>query len=701
MLAKFGITASIHVYPSAYRDDETGDLVECKDSYNVDVNTRDGWKKFMDEIHVPGKPPVKIPDTRTNNNRDTIPIDVQDLIYDLSSSIRWKKYGSLLSAGLRRTLKYPLTFPKARRYLEHFESHCSDHPRIQKFQDLVDGDLVWDEVQSVENLDRQPCWDIEVESSHNYVLNGLLSHNSTSLAAQGVITCNCIPWFTTFYVMPLFEMTRRFSSNYVRPFIDNSPVRSLFQGTDTTNSVLQKSFKNNSQMQFSFAYLDADRTRGVSADAISLDEIQDLCYDFIPIIRETMSGSDWGGIERYAGTPKTLDNTIEGLWTDSSQAEWIIKCYACGHWNTPCLTHDLDAMIGPYDPKISEDRPGTICAKCRRPINARNGRWVHAYPDKRWQFAGYHVPQIILPMHYADPEKWSALLSKKEGKGNTPINVFYNEVCGESYDSGSKIITVTDLKAAADLPWERDPNDAAQHLDEYIYRVLAVDWGGGGEEEMSFTSMAVMGILPSGEIHNLYGYRSLTPHDHEYEAQLCLGAVTKFRCHFLAHDYTGAGSLRETFITQAGFPLRNIVPIVYTRAAAGGILNYKPATQIHPRDHYQMDKSRSLLLTCNQIRRRRLRFFKYDYVDSEDPGLLHDFLALVEEKTDSRLGKDIYTITRDPNRKDDYAQAVNMGAIALYHATGKWPDISATARLKLDKSTLDAIHPAEVNQWEY
>ena len=149
---------------------------------------------------------------------------------------------------------------------------------------------------------------------------------STSLASQGVLFSNCIPYFSTLYVTPLFEMIRRFSSNYVRPFIETSPVMKLFSGTTTINSVLQRSFKNRSQMLFSFAFMDAERTRGISADKNVIDEVQDMDISFLPVIHETISASrDWGLIQ-YAGTPKTLDNTNETLWQDSSMAEWMVKC---------------------------------------------------------------------------------------------------------------------------------------------------------------------------------------------------------------------------------------------------------------------------------------------------------------------------------------------------------------------------------------
>ena len=148
-------------------------------------------------------------------------------------------------------------------------------------------------------------------------------------------------------------------------------------------------------MLFSFAYLDAERTRGISADKNVIDEVQDMDITFLPIIHETLSASrDWGIIQ-YAGTPKTLDNTIERLWVDSSMAEWVIKCphAGCGHWNIPSLEFDLIKMIGPVREDISDTCPGVVCAMCQKPINPRppaqggTGRWIHRYAEKRWTFA--------------------------------------------------------------------------------------------------------------------------------------------------------------------------------------------------------------------------------------------------------------------------------------------------------------------------
>lgn len=507
---------------------------------------------------------------------------------------------------------------------------------------------------------------------------------STSLASHGVMLSNCVPFFRTLYVTPLYEQIRRFSNNYVRPFIDRSPIKPLWSGTTTENSVLQRSFKNLSVMLFSFALLDADRVRGISADKVAIDEVQDMDPDHIPIIREVMSHSDFG-LFQFTGTPKSLDNPLEALWRRSSQAEWFIPCFSCGEWNIPSMEFHVDAMIGPYHDDISEACPGTVCHKCRKPIFPRHGHWVHRYPQRRWKMAGYHVPQIIMPLHYGRPDKWAELRAKREGWGNTTIATFYNEVLGESVDAGQKLISETELRDAAVLPWRNNPDrpdpEVMRRLPGYQMRVLAVDWGGGGEDGVSFTTIALLGFNAAGQIHILWGKRLVASQEHLREAREVMHWLRTFRCHLVAHDYTGAGVVRETVMVQAGFDLERVMAIQYVRAASSNLMRYVPATPLHNRSHYRLDKTRSLLYTFQAIKLKLLQSFQYDYINDDNPGLLSDFLALVEEKTESRLAGDIYTITRNPMLTDDFAQAVNIGCAAIWHANNAWPNYAEAASI--------------------
>ena len=524
---------------------------------------------------------------------------------------------------------------------------------------------------------------------------------STSLAAHGVVFANSVPFCKTLYVTPRFEQVRRFSNNYVRPFIDQSPIKSQWSDSTTENSVLQRSFKNNAMMLFSFALLDADRVRGVSADRVCIDECQDMDPDHVPIIQETMSYSRTA-TTYFTGTPKTTDNLIFGLYKRSSQAEWFIPCSSCKHWNIPALEHDLDAMIGEYNIHISEKQPGTVCAKCRAPINPRFGRWVHRYPERRWQFAGYHVPQIILPMHFAEPEKWSTLLLKREGYGNMTQSQFYNEVMGESADAGQKLISETELKNACLLEWEnkKEPDPKClKNLENYKNRMLAIDWGGGGEAGISFTVLTVLGFRLDGTVDVLWAKRLLIGGDHLAEAAECMRVSKTFNCDFISHDYTGAGTVRETVMVQAGFNLDRVMAVRLVRSAAQDLLVYKPPTEINHRAHYSLDKTRSLLYTCQAIKLKQIRFFQYDWSSQDMPGVISDFLALVENKADSRTGSDIYTITRNTLLTDDFAQAVNIGCAALWHINDAWPNFAEVAGVARKLVTQVAAENARIEDW--
>jgi hypothetical protein len=209
--------------------------------------------------------------------------------------------------------------------------------------------------------------------------------------------------------------------------------------------------------------------------------------------------------------------------------------------------------------------------------------------------------------------------------------------------------------------------------------VLAIDWGGGGEEGISFTVIVLLGFLPDGTIDVLWGKRILLGAAHLAEAAECMKWAKEFNIDYVAHDYTGAGTVRETVMVQAGFNLDNVMAVRLVRAASQDIMVFKPSTPINHRQHYSLDKTRSLLYTCQAIKLKQVKFFRYDWASQENPGLIADFLALVENKAESRLGGDIYTITRNTLLSDDFAQAVNLGCSAIWHINDAWPNFAEIA----------------------
>jgi len=535
----------------------------------------------------------------------------------------------------------------------------------------------------------EPIYKLD-QPKRSYYKTGRQVAKTTNMAAHSILQVGTQPHFSLLFVAPRYEQVRRISANYVRPFIEQSVISRLLQNKSVENSVLQKTFLNNSRMYFSFAFLDADRIRGLSVDGINYDEVQDIDSDFIPIIREVITASRQFGMEKFFGTPKTLDNTLQGLWEDSSQAEWVIKC-GCGLDNIPSADHHLLKMIGP---------DGPICAKCGKMLNPRIGRWIHAIPENMATDAGYHIPQIILPLHYENPkkpghlpdyatEKWLDLLKKQNRYDQTK---FMNEVLGESCDIGVKLVTLTDIRNVSVLN-KNEWRNALDQLNKYSHRVLAVDWSGGGEDGLSTTTYCVVGRnVHTGKTECIYTKRLHATGHHE-EAKILLDVFKAFRCFIFAHDFGGAGSVRETLMIQAGMPVDRIVPFVYVRASVKKMVEFrKPPDGSGGRGYYSLDKARSLVLQATAVKAQQVLLPEYE--SSKD--ITQDLLALMEDRHDSPGGSDIFLVRRNPKLIDDFAHALNFGCVALWHAFNCYPDLSKAMAIKLTPEQANFAEPPNV-----
>jgi len=493
---------------------------------------------------------------------------------------------------------------------------------------------------------------------------------TTSMVVQHILQATSIPYFNILCVSPRELQAAKVSTLFLKTILEESPIGKLFPSIrDQTKHF---TFTNNSNIILSHAYLEADRVRTITADKLHIDEIQDMNPRHLPTIENVLAASTWN-LTFYTGTPKTENNLLHYLWLNSSQAEWCTRCEACNRWNIPAVEFDLLKMLGPWTEDISLTRPATICAHCQRPLDQRKGQWVHRKPERRWTNAGYHIPQPILALHYADPVKWSILLSKQEGQGYTSVEDFYMEVLGEAAGMADNLVSLSDLQKVAELGDRTDEENVQKILETYPYvrKAFGIDWGGGGKEG-NFTTIALCCLLPDGVIHVPWGISLRTPHHHEKEAREILGFANKFRPDFIAHDYSGAGSLRETILVASKYPRERIMPMRYVGSNEGVACRYVPPSNYHPRACYHIDPSRCLLLTCGAIKFRKIRFFNDDFKGSENPGLLRQFMSLIDEA--ARQGAvERYRVVCAPGQRDEFAQAVMLGCVGLWYHSQRWP----------------------------
>lgn len=325
---------------------------------------------------------------------------------------------------------------------------------------------------------------------------------STTLSNFLVMEACTTPHWKSLFVAPSQEQTTKFSQTRVGKTIFYSPeIRKRWVSKDLSSRVMQKQFTNGSELAFSYASDDPDRARGVSADRVAYDEVQDILYDeVIPVVNECMANSDYA-YETYCGTPKTMENTIETLWQWSTQTEWVMRCDHCSKHQF-FVDENCIGLTGP------------VCLNCKKDINVRNGQWIdmHVYPEdhtgKRIQ--GFHIPQTILPKNSpasmprdsASQElalkRWKRIVEKKDVY---PPSKFRNEVMGISDAVGSRLISKEELEAlCADYTIDDLP-ESSFSLSGYKHVVAGVDWSGGGTTGASRTVLWIWGVCDGGQQH--------------------------------------------------------------------------------------------------------------------------------------------------------------------------------------------------------
>lgn len=295
-----------------------------------------------------------------------------------------------------------------------------------------------------------------------------------------------IPHFKSLYLSPSQEQTQSFSNTRLGKVVHYSPiVRRYFSVSDFTHRTMLRMFRNGSEVKLTYATDNPDRARGNSADRVLYDEVQDILYrEVIPVVNECMANSSYQ-CEIYAGTPKTMENTIEYLWSLSTQSEWIIQCTGCGK-------HQFIEGVR------SLGKHGPICLHCGKGLNPRLGQWYDF--NKESTMKGFHVSQPMLPLNCENPHRWGKLLTKVE---RYPESRLKNEVFGVSDAIGARLISKDELESLCEnYDIFRTPPPTAQ--EQFSHVVAGVDWSGGGVTGVSRTVLWIFGVTKDHRLKTLY-----------------------------------------------------------------------------------------------------------------------------------------------------------------------------------------------------
>jgi len=384
----------------------------------------------------------------------------------------------------------------------------------------------------------------DIEESDTLLMMGRQYGKSTFLASDSLVDVATIPFFNILYVSPRQDQTSEFSNSKLLPFIQFSPTfKELCMNGEVISNVNKRTFTTGASITLRYAFHTADAIRGISADKVTIDEIQDIIMGNVPIIEECLSGSKYQW-RTYAGTPKTLNNTLAQLWYRSTQNEWVLKCPHCNLWNIL-----MNENIGPK---------GIICKRCKKDIpKDAQGEWVAKKPlGNGIYMAGFRVPQIISPT-----VKWNRIIEKL----NTyPAAKFANEVMALPCDNSANPITEVELQEVC-RPGVKMSFVRTQELQD-MHLFLGVDWGHGdislkslrGGSATGYTVMT-LGYYDWADRFHLLGMKKFTGNESDptYQVNYIAQVINRLGITATGVDW-GGGFMHNAQLKQAVGPGRII-----------------------------------------------------------------------------------------------------------------------------------------------
>ena len=202
---------------------------------------------------------------------------------------------------------------------------------------------------------------------------------------------------------------------------------------------------------------------------------------------------------------------------------------------------------------------------------------------------------------------------------------------------------------------------------------MGVDWSGFGADRTSTTVVVVAMTLPSDNAIRIpYMERLPLGISAEEESSRIKALYNTLGCHRFAHDYSGAGVIREALVTQMGMKRKSIVPfsIVHAPVRSKVISYYKPADGA--RSCYNIDKTRSYLILYQMIKAKNVVFPRWESCE----GVLSDLLHIILDSRENPRGADYVIIDRVEGTTDDAVSAINFACSTIWHAAGKYPQMA-------------------------
>jgi len=455
-----------------------------------------------------------------------------------------------------------------------------------------------------------------------------------TFAADMISRAVTTPYYPMLYANASSIQTTGFSTSKLDPFLIHSPVISncLMRTKSVINNVFNKRFDNFSEIRLTYFAESADRIRGNTGFALYVDEVQDMLYDAIIDAEECLSAAPQPRF-MYAGTSKSMITPLEFYWGMSTKKEWLIQCPGCKKYNIPSMEN-----IG---------LQGLICKKCGHALNTYDGFW-QAFGEDDADYDGFRIPQIILPLHCQNTDKWGNLLQKVS---NYPDYKTKNEIMGDPLGEGESLITETLLHEMCDENRPMSTEKDAATCGNPTYMCAGIDWGGGGSSGVSRTVLSIYAINASAfEKHHVFSkiYNSGEPTKHLDDLAHWL---RKFQVSSTYADH-GGGNFAISVLSGM-IPNMQIVPIMYTDQSA-------PFKWDEKARRFTVNRTTMIDNFILDIKKMSIKTFRW----SEFEPFAKDFLNVKEEIVGEDRGAGKRVWRRFPTAPDDSLHSMLYGWLA-------------------------------------
>jgi len=454
---------------------------------------------------------------------------------------------------------------------------------------------------------------------------GRQTHKSTTVGFKTALPCLKYENYHSIYVAPTGGQVSVFSTDKLDGALKGSMViKDNYFNTKTKDQISYKEFNNGSKIYLRSAFHTADSIRGISGDQCCIDEIQDICSDHIPVIEQCMSHSlaKWEHLKErfpdlpmhlfncriYAGTPKTIENTMERYWDKSTMNEWVIKCMnsGCGKYN--CINEE---NVGPTC---------LVCNKCKKPIFYEHGQWITM--NKGGFIDGYRLPQIVLPWvnNVNNPEVWR--ISVTNTRQIYSSERFYNEVLSLAYANARHPISVPELAACCET-YEMVPEAIGQYhpMLQGVDAVTAgVDWGKGDTASGTSYSVLTISAVIRGKFKTVF-IKKYTGRMSDPLLQIkdMLRIINMFNVKLTIAD-TGDGRTSNAMMVET------LGAQKFAEIYEHGTIRKKLRWD-KEKGHYIMNRTRIITDVMMNIKRAEVSFFNYDQFKEYQP----DFTGIYSE----------------------------------------------------------------------